>query len=230
MNVLMIDSLPLFVAGVADALLKLDKDWKVWSAQNPEEVYRVREELIGDGIDAITLEWDDAAARVGWPKVLPEAFGAVPWLFVVRAGGRHAIADALLAGAAGVVERHATAAEFAQALKQVAAGAIYVPSRYRDDGEPSDRSMASSLDERRLDRLTPRQLEVLRLLAEGKSNKQICRALNVAEGTIKNHLYALFRQIGVSNRTEAALWLARRVSAAPARPVFQPRPALAGAE
>ena len=217
MNVLMIDSLPLFVAGVADALLKLDKSWKVWSAENPEDVYRVRDKSLGDGIDTITLEWDDDAARVGWPKLLPEVFGSVPWLFVVRNGGRHAIADALLAGAAGVVERHATADEFAQALQQVASGAIYVPSRYRDDGEPYARA-SSNVGERRFDRLTPRQLEVLRLLAQGKSNKQICRVLNVAEGTIKNHLYALFRQIGVSNRTEAALWLARRVSAEPYRP------------
>lgn len=228
MNVLMIDSLPLFVAGVADALLKLDKDWKVWSAENPEDVYRMRDELFGDGIDAITLEWDDEAARVGWPKVLPELFGAVPWLFVVRNGGRHAIADALLAGAAGVVERHATAEEFALALKQVSSGAIYVPSRYRDDDEPAGRT-ASNVGERGLGRLTPRQLEVLRLLAEGKSNKQICRALNVAEGTIKNHLYALFRQIGVSNRTEAALWLARRVSSEAARTPL-PRVAWAGAD
>ncbi|WP_206956727.1 helix-turn-helix transcriptional regulator [Trinickia acidisoli] len=227
MNVLMIDSLPLFVAGVADALLKLDKNWKVWPAENPEDVYRVHRELLGEGIDAVTLEWDDEAARVGWPKVLPEVFGAVPWLFVVRTGGRHAIADALLAGAAGVVERHATADEFAQALKQVASGAIYVPSRYCDDGEPSSRTGGG---ERRLDRLTPRQLEVLRLLAEGKSNKQICRALNVAEGTIKNHLYALFRQIGVSNRTEAALWLARRVPAESARPAPQQRVAWVGAD
>ncbi len=229
MNVLMIDSLPLFVAGVADALLKLDTNWKVWSAENPEDVFRVRESLRDDGIDAITLEWDDEAARVGWPKVLPEAFGAVPWLFVVRNGGRHAVADALLAGAAGVVERHATAEEFALALKQVASGAIYVPSRYRDDGEPASHPGAGR-GERWLERLTPRQLEVLRLLAEGKSNKQICRALNVAEGTIKNHLYALFRQIGVSNRTEAALWLARRVPAETVRPKTPPRAVWAGVE
>ena len=222
MNVLMIDSLPLFVAGVADALLRLDKDWQVWSAENPEDVYRFRGGLVGDGLDAITLEWDDEAARVGWPQVLADQFGAVPWLFVLHIGGRHAIADALLAGAAGVVERHATAEEFALALKQVASGAIYVPSRYRDDGEQAARS-ASSVGERRVDRLTPRQLEVLRLLAQGKSNKQICRALNVAEGTIKNHLYALFRQIGVSNRTEAALWLARRISGESAPAGVAPR-------
>ncbi|HDR9116104.1 TPA: response regulator transcription factor, partial [Burkholderia territorii] len=75
-------------------------------------------------------------------------------------------------------------------------------------------------DDRAFERLTPRQRDVLRLLAEGKSNKQICRVLNVAEGTIKNHLYALFRQIGVSNRTEAALWLARHVPPQPAAFAF----------
>ncbi|RKP44614.1 helix-turn-helix transcriptional regulator [Trinickia fusca] len=226
MNVLMIDSLPLFVAGVADALLKLDQSWKVWPAQNPEDVYRLRDQIPESGIDAVTLEWDEAAAQVGWPNVLPDALGNAPWLFVVRVGGRHAIADALLAGAAGVVERHATADEFAEALRQVASGAIYLPSRYRGGGEPPARPQASSA-ERRLERLTPRQLEVLRLLAEGKSNKQICRVLNVAEGTIKNHLYALFRQIGVSNRTEAALWLARRFPAE--SPAFA-RAAFAGAD
>jgi len=52
----------------------------------------------------------------------------------------------------------------------------------------------------------------------------------VAEGTIKNHLYALFRQIGVSNRTEAALWLARRVSVEPSRRPMPVRAAFASAE
>ena len=209
MNVLMIDSLPLFVAGVADALLKLDKDWRVWSAENPEDVYRMRGELVGDGIDAITLEWDEEAARVGWPKVLPDLFGAVPWLFVVRNGGRHAIADALLAGAAGVVERHATADEFALALKQVASGSIYVPSRYRDDDEPSGRSAADA-GARRLERLTPRQLEVLRLLAEGKSNKEAAHALNVSLHTVETHRRNLQEKLNLHSVAELILYAVRK--------------------
>jgi DNA-binding NarL/FixJ family response regulator len=115
-----------------------------------------------------------------------------------------------MAGAAGIVERHASADEFADALCRVASGAIYVPPSYGlAAGVASGESPSG---DRAFERLTPRQRQVLRLLAEGKSNKQICRVLNVAEGTIKNHLYALFRQIGVSNRTEAALWLSRHIT------------------
>jgi DNA-binding NarL/FixJ family response regulator len=135
---------------------------------------------------------------------------------VVSAVCRQTVADAMLAGAAGIVERHADADEFADALCRVASGAIYVPAR---DGFGLQEEAGRPNGDRAFERLTPRQREVLRLLAEGKSNKQICRVLNVAEGTIKNHLYALFRQIGVSNRTEAALWLARHVT------IDTPRPA-----
>ncbi|WP_133645242.1 response regulator transcription factor [Paraburkholderia flava] len=211
MNVLMIDSPPLFVAGVADVLWKRDSSWQVWSAQHPEDIYRIRTDLPAGTVGAVTIEWDERAAQMGWPKVLQDALGTVPWLFVVRTVCRQAIADALLTGAAGIVDRHASADEFADALARVASGAIYVPPSYAI-GTQSEPSHGPIGDERAFERLTPRQREVLRLLAEGKSNKQICRVLNVAEGTIKNHLYALFRQIGVSNRTEAALWLSRQVA------------------
>lgn len=53
--------------------------------------------------------------------------------------------------------------------------------------------------------LTPRQTEVLDLIRMGKSNKQIARVLNVAEGTVKIHCAAIFRFLGVTNRTQAAL-------------------------
>jgi DNA-binding NarL/FixJ family response regulator len=53
--------------------------------------------------------------------------------------------------------------------------------------------------------LSPRQLDVLRLLAAGQSNKQISRALGVAESTIKTHLNSLFQKLGVSRRSEALL-------------------------
>ncbi|HGL4262386.1 helix-turn-helix transcriptional regulator [Burkholderia dolosa] len=221
MNVLMIDSPPLFVAGVADVLCKRDVNWHVWSARRPEDVLRLRDALLPDTVEAITIECDEHAARPSWPNLLHETFAGTPWLCVAAAVCRRTIADALLAGAAGIIDRHASADEFADALGRVAAGAIYVP--------PNDRGATQARaggvppgDDRAFERLTPRQREVLRLLAEGKSNKQICRVLNVAEGTIKNHLYALFRQIGVSNRTEAALWLARHVPSEPAAFPFAP--------
>jgi DNA-binding NarL/FixJ family response regulator len=51
--------------------------------------------------------------------------------------------------------------------------------------------------------LTPRQVDVLALLVQGKPNKLICRTLNLAEGTVKTHTAAIYRALGVMNRTQA---------------------------
>jgi DNA-binding NarL/FixJ family response regulator len=53
--------------------------------------------------------------------------------------------------------------------------------------------------------LTPRQREVLAVVMQGKSNKAICRALNLAEPTVKNHVTAILKALNVTNRTEAVI-------------------------
>ena len=53
--------------------------------------------------------------------------------------------------------------------------------------------------------LTERQIDVLALMMKGKSNKAICRLLDLAEPTVKNHVTAILKTLGVSNRTEAVL-------------------------
>ena len=57
-----------------------------------------------------------------------------------------------------------------------------------------------------VDGLSPRETEVLRLVAQGLANKQIARALGITERTVKAHLGRVFREIGVLDRTSAALW------------------------
>ncbi len=80
----------------------------------------------------------------------------------------------------------------------------------RDDGsaaQPNDKKPAinrSQLSPSDLG-LTERQLEVLALMMQGKSNKAICRVLNLAEPTVKNHVTAILRALKVSNRTEAVI-------------------------
>lgn len=63
------------------------------------------------------------------------------------------------------------------------------------------------------DRLSPREREVLSLVGQGMANKQIARALGIAERTVKVHLNSVFRQIGVSDRTSAALWAREHLGA-----------------
>jgi DNA-binding NarL/FixJ family response regulator len=59
--------------------------------------------------------------------------------------------------------------------------------------------------------LTPRERQVLELLGQGLANKQISRKLNIKEKTVKAHLTSVFQQIGVSDRTAAALWASRNL-------------------
>ncbi len=57
--------------------------------------------------------------------------------------------------------------------------------------------------------LTDRQVDVLRLLIEGKANKDICRRLDLSESTVKTHLAAIFRKLNVNNRTQAVVAVAQ---------------------
>jgi len=118
-------------------------------------------------------------------------------LVVVTADEDPAQVAALLAlGVSGYVPKSEPPAVIVSAVRLVLAGGTYVPPRLLSssagagDGTPD---------------LTPRQVEVLRLLAQGLPNKSIANALGVSEGTVKVHLIAVFRALNVRNRTAAVL-------------------------
>ena len=73
------------------------------------------------------------------------------------------------------------------------------------DEAPAAAAPAPSLAEVRMDDLTPRQRDVLQCILRGLANKEIARELDIAEGTVKIHLAALFAQFGARNRTELAM-------------------------
>ena len=108
-------------------------------------------------------------------------------------------------GAAGILTKKMESEELLQAIEWVRQGRIYLPdSCLREHKLIRMQNYPSPLCT-----LSPRQREILHLVVQGNSNKQICRVLGIAEGTVKNHLHALFRQLGVRNRTEAAMILAQ---------------------
>jgi len=93
----------------------------------------------------------------------------------------------LACGASGFISKSSGSKEILKAIKSILLGEIYLPAFYTPQANLS---------------LTPRQKEVLELLAEGLPNKRICQQLNLSDHTVKSHLKSLFNLFEVHNRTE----------------------------
>src|SRR6478735_1303421 len=116
---------------------------------------------------------------------------------------RDQILQALDAGAVGYLLKDAEPDEIAKAVRAAARGEAPLDPR-AGRALLSARSSGSPLDA-----LSEREREVLRLVAQGLPNKLIARELSISEKTVKTHLTSVFRTIGVTDRTQAALWAER---------------------
>ena len=117
------------------------------------------------------------------------------------------IRRACACGAAGYISKRASLDELGEALRTVLDCRTWLPPHVRDalDGaapDPHDRALAA-----RLTALSPQQMRVLGLVAEGLLNKQIADRLGVQERTVKAHLSAIFERLRVRNRTQAGVLL-----------------------
>ncbi len=131
-----------------------------------------------DGIELIkVLRQEDAAARI----VVLTSF----------AGGDDVI-RAIQSGASGYVMKSMPLERVLEAVRVVHAGGQYIPQE-----------IASRMCERIHSDLSVRELEVLRLISKGRSNKEIASALGIVEGTVKAHLTNIFTKLGAADRTQA---------------------------
>lgn len=114
--------------------------------------------------------------------------------------GAEVVRQALLYGAQGYIPKTVSAEVMDDALRQILAGHIYVPANTTspDGGDRLD------------DLLTPRQVEVLAELCAGRPNRDIADQLGMSENTVRAHVSAIFRQLGVRSRTEAVLMAKRK--------------------
>lgn len=112
------------------------------------------------------------------------------------------VLDAIRAGAAGYLLKDVDARELCDVIRRIAAGEAFV--------QPSVaakylRHLAEARERAEFEALTPRELDVLRLLAKGASNRDIGAALHISESTVKNHVNSILGKLQVANRTAAAL-------------------------
>ncbi|HEY7401762.1 MAG TPA: response regulator transcription factor [Actinomycetota bacterium] len=139
--------------------------------------------------------------RSSWPQVpviMLSTYENAPYV-------KRALAD----GAAGYLLKDATPEDLGQAINVALSGSGNVLSprviqNLFEDSEVSS-SQSSNTGRRQEFNLTQRENDILALLAEGKSNREIAQSLFLSEKTVKAHLAAIFRKLGVTNRTQAAM-------------------------
>lgn len=112
---------------------------------------------------------------------------------------REVAEQALEMGAAGFVPKTLTAKSLVNAVRFMAMGEKYAPLDFMTAAPEAE--TVNPLAEK----LTPRELQMLEKLCQGLSNKEIARALDIQEPTVKLHMKTLYRKIGVNNRTQAAM-------------------------
>ena len=153
-----------------------------------------------DGIDALT-----------------DVRGQYPAISVVMLSAfndRDNVIRALDNGALGFIPKTDSREVLLGALRLILAGGTYIPPEVLASASPAiaspapGRPAAAKRPSPAELGLTERQVDVLALMMQGKSNKLICRALDLAEPTVKNHVSAILKALGVANRTEAVLAVA----------------------
>jgi DNA-binding NarL/FixJ family response regulator len=140
---------------------------------------------------------------IGGQELLLEARTLLPELRIVAIGASgdpEDVDEALTAGAVAYVIKTALPADIRTGVRQAFRSSIFLPSPRRAAPPPKQPQTVNG------EALTRREVEILKLAAEGPSNAELARKLWVTEQTVKFHLSNIYRKLGVANRTEASRW------------------------
>jgi DNA-binding NarL/FixJ family response regulator len=205
MKILICDDHELFRAGLRLVLARLEESTELIDASSAEETFRVAE--AEPDLDLVLMDlgmpgMDGLSALA----VLRDRFPALP-VVIVSASERDAdVRAAIDRGASGFIPKSSSAPVLLAALRLVLSGGVYVPPLVLAAPAPAIGDAPPATDRRRerAAALTPRQREVLDLMAKGRTNREICDRLGIAEGTVKAHVATILEALDVANRTEAA--------------------------
>ena len=203
MKILLADDHPLFREGVKHVLMQLGERVNIVDAHDYPSLFA--EAAANPDLDLVLA--DLYMPGMGGHEGIAEfrnQFPDTPLVIMTASESRTDAHRAMASGALGYVLKSSPSQAMLDALNRVLAGNIYVPPILEGDDHPEDTSSLMPFSSQGI-HLTHRQLEVLKLLLQGKPNKIIARELDLSEGTVKIHVGAIFRALGVTNRTEAAV-------------------------
>jgi DNA-binding NarL/FixJ family response regulator len=215
MRILIADDHRLIVEGVKLKLAELGPGTEFAVAMDVDELRRVIRDEPAPTLALLDLTMPGSNGN----DHLVETIASLPGVPVMVLSGSEdstLMRELLSLGVQGFIPKAYSPDVMLSAVRLVLSGGVYVPPMMLLEGSlpttPTGRvETTASLEERLRKLLTERQIDVLRLLSQGKPNKVIARDLGISEGTVKIHLAAIFRALNVRNRVEAVV-ASRRIS------------------
>lgn len=213
-NVLVVDRQLLCRSGLASILRANFKSCRVSAFGDIGEALGALAQSEAPTLLAVDGGIDLAAPGIGGVRALRLRHPRLVLAIIDWRHDRQAALEALEAGAHGYIPKDMEQADLVRAFKLVLAGQVYVPTMV-SDVDAGERGTDRAAPQRApLPDLTGRQREVLEHMSLGKSNKEIARALRISESTVKVHVAAAFRLLGVHNRVGAVAKLQSRSAGA----------------
>jgi two-component system, NarL family, nitrate/nitrite response regulator NarL len=197
-----------------------DPRFEVVAAAAPKEILSVVTNLQPD-LALISADFDGATKKgLQIARTLSSRNPSVGIVILLETSTQESVVAAFRCGAAGVFSRTESLAELARCIEHVSRGEIGANKHHSQFLLEALRSTPSceGIGAGKIDRLSPRELQVAEHAAQGESNKQIADRLGLSEHTVKNYLFHVFEKLGVSNRFELLFLLFKECnSAAPDR-------------
>jgi DNA-binding NarL/FixJ family response regulator len=207
MRILLIEDHPLFRHGLAGVLDGLDPTYELVERATCRDALRYVRQHAELDLILLDIQLGDENG-LDHISALRNAKPSTPIVVITASEDSGLVERALSAGAQGYIVKSTTAESLVLGLKRVLEGEILVPELM---AAPRRMRLVNPTEvSQPMDHLTPRQFEVLGLIAKGLSNKRIATELHIAETTVRVHVTEILKTLGASNRTEASYYAQTR--------------------
>lgn len=207
-TVVIADDHPLVRDAMRHALIQNLSDVRVHDASSLDEAKQLVDNLGSVDLVILDLNMPGMDGFTGL-AAMRAAHPMVPVAMVSATNDETVMRRAIEFGASGFIPKSSPLETIAEAIGQILDGQVWLPAGRAGGGEDTGSNRQDIA--RRLGELTPQQLKVLSMMSQGLLNKQIAYELNISEATVKAHITAIFRKLGVVNRTQAVLLAAKLV-------------------
>ena len=201
MRVCIVDDHGVYRAGLAHVLLDLDRHVEIVEAGTAKEALAA---FVDSAFDLALIDLDMPDLDETATSRLVKAANSTPVVGLSDEPGAAAMRRAFDAGIAGYLPKTAHPEVVIAALRIVLSGERYIPAGALNGAAPRIAQHVEMQWQDGTSLLTRRQRDIIRLLAQGRQNRDIATALGVAEGTVKVHVANIFKALKVNNRTAAA--------------------------